>query len=265
MLSIVSSADRSDSPAVPGDAIWAGMVPSARAADRRIAVARFCHLHRWSESSRPNILTIMTVESLTPPSPFSAIIFDCDGTLVDTARVYHRAYNAVLQGRGGEMAEEWYFARLGLSAEALLREYSSAFEHQLEPAELMEPIAEAYQRGMEDVRVIEVVADVARRFHGRVPMAVASAGKREIVEATLQAAGMRELFAAVVTIEDVDGRTKPAPDLFLEAARRLDVPPGECTVFEDTDEGLEAARRAGMTVTDVRSVYRHEWRDVLEG
>src|SRR5690606_24130446 len=78
-------------------------------------------------------------EPLMPPQPFSAIIFDCDGTLVDTARVYHRAYNAVLRGQGGEMTEAWYFARLGLSAEALLREFSSTFGHELEAADLMEP------------------------------------------------------------------------------------------------------------------------------
>lgn len=198
-----------------------------------------------------------------PPEPFSAIIFDCDGTLVDTARVYHQAYNAVLEGRGAEMPEGWYFARLGLSAEALLREFSKEFEHHLEPAALMEPLAEAYHRGLRDLRIIEVVADVARDYHGRVPMAVASAGKREIVEATLGATGMRNLFQEIVTVDDVGGRTKPAPDLFLEAARRLGVPPEECTVFEDTDEGLEAARRAGMSATDVRSVYRHEWRDAI--
>lgn len=201
----------------------------------------------------------------TLPEPFSAIIFDCDGTLVDTAPVYHRAYNTVLGRYATEMPADWYFARLGLSAEALLREYASEFGLRLEPAELMEPLAEAYRKGLHDLRVIEIVASVAQHYHERVPMAVASAGKREIVEATLNATGIRDLLQEVVTVDDVGGQTKPAPDLFLEAARRLGVRASECTVFEDSDEGLEAARRAGMTATDVRTIYRHEWRQALDG
>jgi HAD superfamily hydrolase (TIGR01509 family) len=84
--------------------------------------------------------------------------------------------------------------------------------------------------------------------------------ERAIVEATLLATNLLRLFDTVVTIEDVQGRGKPAPDMFLEAAWRVRVPPRECTVFEDSDEGLEAARLAGMTATDVRLVYRPAWR-----
>lgn len=202
-----------------------------------------------------------SAERFTPPGPFSAIIFDCDGTLVDTAPVYHQAYETVLGRCGVEMPAAWYYARIGLSAEALMREFSSEFDVDLDPAELMAPLAEAYREGLRDLRVIEIVASVARRYHGRVPMAVASAGKRAIVEETLEATGISDLFEEIVTVDDVGGRTKPAPDLFLEAAWRLAVRAAECTVFEDTDEGLEAARRAGMPAVDVRSIYRHAWRN----
>jgi len=95
-------------------------------------------------------------------------------------------------------------------------------------------------------------------------MSVASGRTREIVEVTLSAINLLDLFEAVVTIEDVQGRGKPAPDMFLEAAQRLRVPPNECTVFEDSDEGIEAARRAGMSATDVRLVYRPAWRFGLQ-
>lgn len=204
----------------------------------------------------PGITKDQMTSTFVPPDSFSAIIFDCDGTLVDTARVYHRAYNAVLEPYGAVMPQEWYFARLGLSAEALLREFSREFGHEFESAQLMTPLVEAYHRGIRDLRVIEVIADIARRYKGQVPMAVASAGQREIVEATLRATGIRDLFQVVVTVDDVGGRTKPAPDLFLEAARRLGVPAGECIVFEDSDEGMEAARRAGMSAFDVRAIHR---------
>lgn len=95
-------------------------------------------------------------------------------------------------------------------------------------------------------------------------MAVASTGKRAIVEATRCATGMRGLFEEIVPL-DACGRTDPAPDLFLEAVRRLGVSAEECTVIEDSDGGLEAARRVGMSVTDVRSIDIHEWPGASEG
>ena len=78
-----------------------------------------------------------------------------------------------------------------------------------------------------------------------------------MVEASLTAIGLIDLFDTIVTIEDT-GVPKPAPDLFLLAARNLNIDPAACHVFEDSDEGIEAAHRAGMTVTDVRPYYRSD-------
>lgn len=188
------------------------------------------------------------------PRRFSGIVFDCDGTLVDTAPAYHRSYQRLLRERGASMPASWYDARRGLSERALLRTFAAEFGVELDPEALMAPLAEAYRGELPHLREIGVVAAIARRWAGRLPMAVASAGNREIVEATLDAVGLLGLFQAVVTVEDVEGRSKPEPDLFLEAARRLGVAAAGCAAFEDTDEGLEAARRAGMHVTDVRTM-----------
>ncbi|MGN6097995.1 MAG: HAD family hydrolase, partial [Bosea sp. (in: a-proteobacteria)] len=103
------------------------------------------------------------------------------------------------------------------------------------------------------VREITTVADIARSEHGRLPLAVASGGSREIVSACLTASGLSYIFSTIVTIEDVS-RPKPAPDLFLEAARRLQVEPSACVVFEDSPQGLTAARAAGMHPVDVRAI-----------
>ena len=84
-------------------------------------------------------------------------------------------------------------------------------------------------------------------------MAVVSGSNRANVERALQAAGLRELFSVVLTADE-GLPPKPAPDLFLEAARRMGVEPCYCQVFEDADSGLEAARQAGMLATDVRPV-----------
>lgn len=111
----------------------------------------------------------------------------------------------------------------------------------------------AFVKKIAEVRPIEPVVSVARRSRGLVPMAVASGGHRAMVELTLRQIGVLEWFPVVVTAEDTT-RHKPEPDVFLEAARRLGVAPATCTVYEDTDLGIEAARRAGMRAVDVRGL-----------
>jgi HAD superfamily hydrolase (TIGR01509 family) len=107
------------------------------------------------------------------------------------------------------------------------------------------------------IREVAVIAEIARAWHGRVPMAVASNGRRENVEATLAVTKLLPLFDFIVAAEDVE-RGKPEPDVFLEAARRMQVEPGQCVAFEDSNEGLDAARRAGMRTVDIRDHYLPE-------
>jgi beta-phosphoglucomutase-like phosphatase (HAD superfamily) len=202
----------------------------------------------------------MRASALNPPEPLSAIIFDCDGTLVDSTRLYFRAWNILFNKYGAEMPWTWFTTHLGCSWPQILGEYQKMCGIVIDPPTALEQFNRAYLTAIDTLSEIEIVGEVARRHFGRIPMAVASGGTREIVEATLLATNLLRLFDAVVTIEDVQGRSKPAPDMFLEAARRLRVPPRECTVFEDSDEGLEAARLAGMTATDVRLFYRPSWR-----
>ena len=92
---------------------------------------------------------------------------------------------------------------------------------------------------------IEPVVELVHQFHGAKPLAVASGGTREIVTKILSALGILKKFDAVITTEDYR-QGKPAPDPFLEAARRLGVAPERCLVFEDTTAGIAAAKAAGM-------------------
>jgi beta-phosphoglucomutase-like phosphatase (HAD superfamily) len=183
---------------------------------------------------------------------FDAIVFDCDGTLVDSAAAHLHSIQQALSVLGLVMPPEWYSTRHGLGPEDLLNAYEADF--QVKPVvrqDFYERVNEVFLANVHMIREIKVVADVARHWFGSVPMAVGSNGVRRNVEATLIATRLRPLFYTIVTAGDVN-RPKPAPDVYLEAADRMRVIPERVVVFEDSNEGLEAAHRAGMRAMDIR-------------
>ncbi len=183
---------------------------------------------------------------------FSALIFDCDGTLVDSAPAHLHSIQQALKPLGLTMTREWYQSRHGLGPDPLIDEYEAAFNPSpIDRAAFFARNNIAYQAAIPMIEEIDFVTDIARAWHGRVPMAVASNGVLENVEATLIHAGLRSFFDYIVTAGDVK-QGKPAPDVYLEAARRMKVDPAMCVVFEDSDEGLEAAHRAGARAIDIR-------------
>jgi len=183
--------------------------------------------------------------------PYAGLIFDCDGTLVDTAPIHFLAVNEAMKPLGLEMAAEWYFARVGLTPAALFAEYERVYGVTIDTAELSQRYGPIFLSNLNRAEEIAVVAEIARQNFGKVPMAVASNGHLQNVRATLEATGLLPLFETIVSAEDV-AKGKPEPDVFLEAARRIGVSPADCIVFEDSDEGLEAARKAGMRSRDIR-------------
>ena len=186
---------------------------------------------------------------------FDALVFDCDGTLVDSAGAHLYSIQQALAPFGLTMSPEWYQLRHGLGPDDLLDAYEAEFKvESLVRADFYESANDAYLGGVNLIQEIKVVADVARKWFGTVPMAVASNGVRKNVEATLVATRLRPLFYTIVTADDVEN-AKPAPDVYLEAARRMRVKADRVIVFEDSDEGLEAAHRAGMRSFDIRKVW----------
>ena len=192
------------------------------------------------------------------PEPFQALIFDCDGTLVNTAPAHYAAVQQAITPQGHTMPLDWYMARAGLTPDALLDALEAEAPALGNPATALDRATifaqynALFQESLHHLREVEAVASLARAWHGRVPMAVASNGRRRNVEASLGATGLLGIFDVLVAAEDVRVG-KPEPDVFLEAARRMGVEPGVCVVLEDSDEGLTAARRAGMRVVDVRT------------
>ncbi|HRC73297.1 MAG TPA: HAD family phosphatase [Candidatus Competibacter sp.] len=179
------------------------------------------------------------------------LIFDCDGTLVDTLPLHYAAWKETFAVLGLPCPLEFLIEHNGKPTDQIVRLYNARFDRRIAVDQFTADKERRTHALLGHARPLEPVAALARRHHGRLPMAVVSGSNRPNVELALRAAGLGALFPVVLTADD-GLPPKPAPALFLEAARRLGVEARDCQVFEDADSGLEAARRAGMKATDVR-------------
>jgi beta-phosphoglucomutase-like phosphatase (HAD superfamily) len=187
-----------------------------------------------------------------PPFP-RGIIFDCDGTLADTMPLHWRAWQVIAKRHGFSLPEERFYSLGGVPSRDILRVLSTEQGVPLDPLAVAREKEAVYLPLIAQVEPINTVVGVARENYGKIPLAVASGGTKSIIEQVLEHLGIRELFQAIVTSEDIVNQ-KPAPDIFLEAARRLGVPPQFCRAYEDTDLGMRAIRAAGMEAVDVRKL-----------
>ena len=186
--------------------------------------------------------------SLTHPQ---ALIFDCDGTLADTMPLHWQAWQTVTRRYGLEFPMERFYSLGGVPSRDILRMLSVEQNRPLDAVAASKEKEAAYILFLPQIRPVAPVVNIVRENAGKLPMAVASGGIQAHINAVLEHLGLRQFFQAVVTSEDVK-RQKPAPDIFLEAARRLGVPPRFCRAYEDTDLGLQAIRAAGIEAVDVR-------------
>ncbi len=182
-----------------------------------------------------------------------ALIFDCDGTLADTMPLHWHAWQIVLNRHNLYLPEDRFYALGGVPSRDILKMLALEQGRSLDHIAVAHEKEEAYLPLMGQVQPIHAVVEVARANHGKLPMAVASGGTHKIINDVLEHLKIRHLFGAVVTSEMVQNQ-KPAPDIFLEAARRIGVEPRFCRGYEDTDLGMRAIRSAGMEAVDVRTL-----------
>jgi len=181
------------------------------------------------------------------------LIFDCDGTLVDTMPLHWRAWQNIAARHKLRFTEERFYALGGVPSRDIVKLLAREQGIPLDPLAIAKEKEDAYMALIEQVEPILSVVAIVREHHGKLPMAVASGGTHKVIERVLTRLGIRKFFEAIVTSEDVVNQ-KPAPDIFLEAARRIGVPPQFCRAYEDTDLGMQAINAAGMEAVDVRKM-----------
>ncbi|HEY5909039.1 MAG TPA: HAD-IA family hydrolase [Verrucomicrobiae bacterium] len=192
----------------------------------------------------------------TPNSPLPrGLIFDCDGTLADTMPLHWRAWQVIAARHGIRFPQDRFYSLGGVPSREILRLLSAEQGLMLDHLAVAREKEAEYLPLIAQVEPINTVVGIARAHFGKTPLAVASGGTRTGINQLLDHLGIRHLFQAIVTSEEV-ARQKPAPDIFLEAARRLGVPPQHCRAYEDTDLGMQAIRAAGMEAVDVRQLLR---------
>jgi len=187
------------------------------------------------------------------PPHIKGLVFDCDGTLADTMPLHWRAWQMVTQRHKLHFPEDRFYATGGIPSRDILKLLAKEQGRSLDHIAVAHEKEEAYLPLLPQVEPVHAVLEIAMANHGELPMAVASGGTQRIIIMVLDHLKIRHLFDAIVTSEMVKNQ-KPAPDIFIEAARRLGVDPESCRGYEDTDLGLQAIRAAGMEAVDVRKL-----------
>ena len=189
-----------------------------------------------------------------------ALIFDLDGTLADTMPWHYQAWQKACLRFGIVMDTAFLQAHTGAPGWKIAEEVIAINGKTgiVSPEDIMRVKLEEFFVIQHNVTPIEPVIALVQKYHGKLPMSVGTGGHREAVEKTLEIVGIRGYFDIIVTANDVTHH-KPHPETFLRCAELMGVSPSECEVFEDGDLGIEAARRAGMIATDVRTWYDSSW------
>jgi len=177
-----------------------------------------------------------------------AVVFDLDGVLIGSEEVWDAVRERYVRERGGRYDADVQRAMMGMSAPEWSRFLHEDAGVPDEPEainrDVVQLMLEAYRR---ELPLLPGAVEAVRRTAGAFPLALASSSNREIFETVLELAGLAQCFHTTVSSEEVE-RGKPAPDVYLEAARRLGVEPGRCAAVEDSHAGIRSAKSAGMRV-----------------
>lgn len=200
------------------------------------------------------LIAVVPRNMVHDPGSFDALIFDCDGTLTDSMPLHYLGWRDTMLRYGINFGEDRFYSLGGMPSNKIIAMLAAEHGLAIDSQAVAVEKEEAFLAYLDKLVPIEPIVEIARMFRGVKPMAVASGGYRDVIAKQLVQIGVLDWFDTMVTAEDTT-RHKPEPDVFLEAARRLNTDASRCLVFEDADLGVEAARRAGMACIDVRAVH----------
>jgi HAD superfamily hydrolase (TIGR01509 family) len=195
-------------------------------------------------------------EGVNVIGPNRAVVFDLDGVIWDGEPLYAEAFNVVLKpyGHAIEITDPDYVQIIGKSVEAAWHWMRARFALTESPAVFYraynEAVLELMKQPLEPIPNVRALLSELRRRG--IPVGLASASLRQWVDATLEGLNLEDAFDATVSASEVH-QSKPAPDLYLTAAKRLGVPPDLCLAIEDTASGIASAKAAGMLAVQIRA------------
>jgi HAD superfamily hydrolase (TIGR01509 family) len=184
-------------------------------------------------------------------SPLQAVVLDLDGVLIEGEEVWEEVREGLVRERGGRWTPRAHLEMMGMSSPEWSRYMAERLRLPMAPQAISdETVARVAARYAERLPLVDGAAEVVRALAGRWPLGLASSANRPVIDLVLDRSGLADCFRATVSSEEV-ARGKPAPDVYLEAAARLGVPPTACAAVEDSGNGLRAAAAAGMRVVAV--------------
>jgi HAD superfamily hydrolase (TIGR01509 family) len=179
------------------------------------------------------------------------VVFDLDGVLVDSEAAWGEIRRRFTEEAGGRWHDGALREMMGMSSVEWSRYMHEDLGVPLPPEEISSQVADRVaDLYREHLPLLPGAVDAVKSLSGEWPLAVASSSNRPLIDLVLELAGLADAFQATVSSEEVQ-RGKPAPDVYLEAARRLDIEPGRCAAVEDSSNGIRSAHAAGMTVIAV--------------